>query len=128
MQVTTDPRLREIDCGLWEGLTREEAAARYPTEYAERERDVVGYPFPGGESFLDLRARVLPALGHIFDEGAARVLVVSHLGVARVLLCEFGGKPLTDLFSLQLDYGGIILLRATTRAGCARQIEVLEGP
>ena len=113
MQVTTDPRLREIDCGLWEGLTLEEAAAGYRAEYAERERDAVGNPFPGGESFLDLRARVLPALGHILDGGAARVLVVSHLGVARVLMCEFGGVPFADLFSVKLEHGGVILLKGT---------------
>jgi alpha-ribazole phosphatase len=127
-RVVTDQRLREIDCGLWEGLTAEEAATRYPTEHAKRERDVVGYPFPAGESFLDLRARVLPALWQIINEGAAHVLVVSHLGVARVLMCEFGGIPFAGLFSFKLGYGGIMLLRVTTPAGGARQIEVTERP
>jgi alpha-ribazole phosphatase len=116
VQVTTDQRLREIDCGLWEGLTAEEAAARYPAEYAERERDLVGTPFPAGESFVDLRARVLPALRQLLEEGAARVLVVSHLGVARVLMCEFGGIPFADLFSLKLEHAGTIVLRVTTSA------------
>jgi alpha-ribazole phosphatase len=126
VQITADRRLREIDCGLWEGFTREEAAARYPNEYAEREQDIVGYPFPGGESFLDLRARVLPALEQILDEGAARVLLVSHLGVARVLQCEFGGTPFADLFSLKLEFSDILLLGATTQADGARRIEVLK--
>jgi alpha-ribazole phosphatase len=126
--VTTDQRLREIDCGLWEGLTTEEAAARCPIEYSERERDIVGYPFPAGESFLDLRARVLPALWQILDEGAARVLVVSHLGVARALMCEFGGIPFTDIFSFKLEHAGIMLLRVTATAGGARRIEVVRKP
>jgi probable phosphoglycerate mutase len=123
-QVITDQRLREIDCGEWEGLTQEEAAARNPTEYRERERDVVGSPFPGGESFLDLRARVLPALQQVLDQGGANALVVTHLGVIRVLVCEYGGVPLTDLFSFKLEHGGVILLRSEPRPMGAGMLRV----
>ena len=55
LAVTPDARLREIDTGLWEGLTQEEAFRAYPREFEEREADVTGYPFPGGESFRGLR-------------------------------------------------------------------------
>ena len=107
LQVETDPRLREIDAGLWEGLSAKEAEERYPVEYAERERDVVGYRFPGGESFRELERRAVAVFLHILERGGARILVVSHLGVNRTLLCHVLGLPLKRLFSFQQEYGGV---------------------
>lgn len=125
VRVQPDPQLREINAGLFEGLTFEEAAATHPQEYAERERDLVGYRFPGGESFRDLRARALAAFLRIVDRGGAKVLVVSHLGVNRVLLCEFLGLPLEDLFSIKQAYGHVNLIAITMTPGGSRRIEVV---
>jgi alpha-ribazole phosphatase len=102
--VTTDARLREIDTGFWEGLTQQEAYRRYPKEFAEREDDVTGYPFPGGESFRQLQARVLPALEEIVVAGYSTVLLVAHLGVNRVMLAHLRGVPLAGIFSFSQDY------------------------
>lgn len=124
-RVRVDPRLREIDTGLWEALTFEEAKRLYPREHAERERDLTGYRFPGGESFRDLRDRVVPAFWDIAGEGAAKVLIVAHRGVNRVLLGEFLGLPLERLFSIRQDHGQMALLRASAPSGGARRIEVL---
>src|SRR4051812_8471329 len=35
VQLRLDPRLREHGMGLWEGLTRDEVAERYPEQYAD---------------------------------------------------------------------------------------------
>jgi broad specificity phosphatase PhoE len=99
-----EPRLREIDTGRWEGLTAEEARGLYPTEYAEREADLLGYRFPGGESFRQLEARVVQALDDIGGQGLRRVAIVAHLGVNRVLLCHLTGRPLERIFDLKQDY------------------------
>ncbi len=102
--LTIDTRLREIDTGLWEGMTAEEARNTYPREYAERENDVLGVGFPGGESFRELRDRVLPVLGDILSGQGKTVLVVAHLGVNRVMLTHLRGLPFEQLFSLRQDY------------------------
>jgi molybdenum cofactor cytidylyltransferase len=113
--VTPLPWLREIDVGLWEGLTWDEARERYPAEGLERERDVTGVPFPGGESFADLRARVVPPFERLVEESVAagrrRILVVAHRGVNRVLLAHFNGLPLEDVFSIEQDYCAVSVLR-----------------
>lgn len=127
-RVNIDPRLREIDAGRWEWLTAEEAAARFPADYKERERDLVGFRFPGGESFRDLRERVVPAFVDIVDRGGANILIVAHLGVNRVLLCEFLGLPLEELFSIKQAYGGLALLSATTQPDGSHQIRVVSSP
>jgi alpha-ribazole phosphatase len=125
LQVRPDPRLREIDAGLWEGLAFEEAAARYPREFDERELDLTGYRFPGGESFRDLRERVVPAFWEIVEEAGANVLVVAHQGVNRVLLCELLGLPFEELFSIRQVYGCVNVISASVSSEGRPRIEVL---
>jgi molybdenum cofactor cytidylyltransferase len=117
--VQTHPWLREIDVGLWEGLTWEEARQSFPAESSERERDVIGVPFPGGESFTDVHARVVPRFGRLVEESIAAghrwVLVVAHKGVNRVLLAHFHGRPLGDIFSIEQDFCAVTVLTAPPR-------------
>lgn len=100
------PHFREIHFGVWEGLTFSEIAARYPQELQARLQDLAAYRIPGGESLLDVRARVLPKLKEILarHEGQA-VALVAHAGVNRVILAEALGLPLTHLFRLDQAYG-----------------------
>jgi len=104
LEVELDARLREIDAGLWEGLTAEEAKERHPKEWAERERDLVGHRFPGGESFRELKRRAVAAFVDAVHLGGERPLIVAHLGVNRVLLSHALGMPLEKIFSFQQDY------------------------
>jgi broad specificity phosphatase PhoE len=104
VEVSLDRRLREIHTGLWEGLIPDQARHAYPKEFAEREDDVIGYPFPGGESFRALQVRVLEALDDILARRQEVVLIVAHLGVNRVILAHLKGLPLEGMFSLRQDY------------------------
>lgn len=122
--VRADARLREIDLGLWDGLTAEEVAAQYPREYAEREQHLVDFRFPGGESFRDLSVRVVPAFLEIVKEAGKCALVVGHSGVNRVLLCHFLGRPLEELFSIGQDYGCVNLLRVSESRKGGRRVRV----
>ncbi|MBW1990696.1 MAG: alpha-ribazole phosphatase [Deltaproteobacteria bacterium] len=100
------PEFREINFGLWEGLTLEEIAQRYPEQLEARLRDLARYRIPEGESLMDVRDRVLPKLKEILarHQGQA-VALVAHAGVNRVILCEALGLPLTHLFRLHQNYG-----------------------
>jgi molybdenum cofactor cytidylyltransferase len=126
--VQTERWLREIDVGLWEGLSWEEARQDYPIEYMERERDLVGQPFPEGESFKDLRARVVPSFVRLIEDNLAaghrRVLVVGHKGTNRVILAHFLGLPLEDLFSIEQDFCALTVLQVSTDAAGKRRVAV----
>jgi probable phosphoglycerate mutase len=78
-----DARLREHGMGCWEGLTRDEVAARYPEQLADW---MAGRPVRGrgGENPADVAERALAAL---VDLPSARVaVVVTHGGTAGRLL------------------------------------------
>lgn len=126
--VQVDRRIREIDTGRWSGLRFEEASTLYPREYAERERDLIGYRFPGGESFRDVRERVIPAFMEMIGGDEERVLVCGHKGANRVLLTELLGLPLTALFSIGQDYGCVHLIEVTRLPTGDRRITVTVPP
>jgi len=118
------PELREIDIGRWEGMSLEEVKHRYPSKYAEREHDLVGFVFPGGESFRDLLARVLPPFSRIMDSDAQDTLVVSHKGVNRVLLAHLLGMPLEELFSIPQIYCCVNMIKIVELPDGNRRVHV----
>lgn len=90
---------RERNFGFLQGLTDETVRRRHP-EYA---LDVVGYTAAserpkGGESFLDLRERVLWAWRALLDEVNANetVVVVTHGGPIRFVLADLKGLDAVD--------------------------------
>jgi probable phosphoglycerate mutase len=82
LRPVVDARLRERSLGHWEGLTREEVAAAYPTEYADwiGGRDVLTR---GGETREDVAARALATLR---DQPDVETLVfITHSATAMAL-------------------------------------------
>jgi probable phosphoglycerate mutase len=86
LEVIAEPRLRERSFGIFEGLTLDEAAERYPSEFKKwRERDPAWRP-EGGESGQQLIDRVLSAVSDIgIKHPSQTVVLVSHGGVLDVL-------------------------------------------
>ena len=76
------PRLRERSLGHWEGLTRDEVAARYPDEYADwvAGRDVSRR---GGETREQVAERALAAFAELPD--VAITVLVTHSATAMAL-------------------------------------------
>jgi len=84
----SDPRLREINFGDWEGLTYKEIREKYPAALAERENDIYKNAPPHGETLEQLCARVQSMLDELYAKHKDQVvLIVSHGGVLQILLC-----------------------------------------
>jgi alpha-ribazole phosphatase len=99
------PELRELNCGAWEGLSAAEVQASRPDEWAARLADLLNFKAPGGESVVELRARVLPAYKSIVEtHRGEEVLVVAHGGVNRVILMDALGAPPSSMFSVEQRY------------------------
>jgi broad specificity phosphatase PhoE len=78
-----DERLREHGMGSWEGLTRDEVAARFPEQFADW---TAGRPVRGrgGEDPAEVAERALAALADLPE--ATTAVVVTHGGTAGRLL------------------------------------------
>lgn len=92
VDVRTDERLKEINAGAFQGLTRREMIERYPNEerrWTAREPD---FRVPGGETRRELGERGRAALEAIRETGLGRVAVVAHGAILTATL-----KALLDI-------------------------------
>lgn len=84
--------LREINHGHWEGKPRALVREKYREEYERVTADPISFAPQGGESGAAVLARAMPALAKIAgDHAGHNVLVVSHTGTNRLLLCALMG-------------------------------------
>ena len=108
--------LREIDFGEFEGLTYDEIAARYPDLYRQWMETPTEVRFPNGETFSEMRVRVIRAFEAIQRERAGQtVAIVSHGGVNRILMARALQIPDHSIFELAQDYAATNLLLSASR-------------
>jgi probable phosphoglycerate mutase len=84
LSVRTDPRLRERHFGLWQGLTVDEVALRWPAEFACWR---AGEPVPGCEieNLEEVGKRVVAAfLSAAGQVESGTVVLATHGGAARL--------------------------------------------
>jgi probable phosphoglycerate mutase len=111
LTLQSAPELREINLGLWDGIVMSQIRNQFPDLWLARGKDIGHFRPPGAESFADLRQRTVPFILHIAAQSAGNTLIVTHAGVIRVLLCQVLEMPLSHLFRIHLDYGGITLIK-----------------
>jgi broad specificity phosphatase PhoE len=126
-QLVTDERLRELDFGDAEGLTRQEMGVRFPDAVEDFLRDPVRHHLPGGEDPVRAARRFTSCLQEIAERHpTARVLVVAHSTVIRLALCSLIGVELSRyrrlfpalgncaLTEIQLEADDVALLEFNT--------------
>lgn len=107
-----EPLLREIDFGAWEGLTYAQIQAAYPGLLEEWLQDPFARRVPGGESAGELNRRVMKAWNRITQEANPEltVVIVSHAGPLRMLLCHLTGIDPSRHGEFQIGHGVPLLL------------------
>jgi broad specificity phosphatase PhoE len=89
--IRTDPRLKEINAGIFQDRLRSELVAQFPEEYRRWTSGDPDFVIPGGESHRQLAERGVAAFRDIIASGYQRVAVVAH---ARLLVVTL--KSLLD--------------------------------
>jgi broad specificity phosphatase PhoE len=88
--------LNDIDYGAWQGLTHDEAKARWPAEFAMWFRAPHLAQPPGGETLQDVLARAAATLRTVTrDRPDDTVVLVGHDSVNRVILLHVLELPLS---------------------------------
>ena len=89
-KARTAPNLREIDYGLWQGLTVDEIRRRQPSAFKQWKAAPATIRPPGGESIDEAQQRILKAVKGILrrhkDESPLLVLRPVALGLLRCAL------------------------------------------
>jgi broad specificity phosphatase PhoE len=87
LDVAVDERLAEIELGTWQGLTRAEAKAAYPEEYARWQAGEDARR-GGGETYAEVGARATACIRDWLDRlgSGSLLLAVTHGGTARATI------------------------------------------
>src|SRR5262249_6346983 len=110
--VVRDHAWREVAYGGWEGLTWEEIAARDADLAARRMADPANVAPPGGESFLQLERRLVPAVESLRRRHDGQtVLLVTHGGALRVLAAWSMGLGPNEAWRFRADNCAVSVLR-----------------
>lgn len=109
-----DTRLMELNFGEWEGKSWDDIDKNILGEWMS---NFVKYRVPGGENFEDLYERAMGFWEREIkqnSENSYRMLIVSHAGFIRTLLCYLQNIPLDKAFNIAIDFGSISKINITT--------------
>lgn len=105
--VRSDAGLKELDFGVWEGLSFDEAAERDPELHAKFLSDPTVAP-PGGESLNKVHRRVKKTLEGICERYPDQtVLVVTHTAPLKSILRTALDGPTSMYYRLQVDLASL---------------------
>ncbi len=100
VKIRTKDDLREIDYGMWQGLTVKEIKRRHPKVYRQWTESPVSVRPPGGESLDEVQKRLRELMREIVKRHKSGSLLVVLRPVALGLLrCVLDGTPVSGVWS-----------------------------
>ncbi|ORX41018.1 putative cytoplasm protein [Kockovaella imperatae] len=106
-KVEQKPIMSEINPGVWDGLSSQEAMERYPDEWERFLADPYAHRAPRAESYHDLSVRLEPC---IFELERVRddLLIIGHASVIRCLLAYLVGLPPNEVPAVEIARGDLV--------------------
>ncbi len=106
------PELRELCFGVWEGLSVAEVEKSFPHQLAERMKNIEVFQVEGGETFEQLKQRVVPRFEKIIARHPnEQIAMVCHGGVNRVILSHLLEVPIKKIFRIKQDYAALNIIQ-----------------
>lgn len=112
LSLDVDERLKEVGFGVWEGRTKQEVETSDPGSVTRFYRDPVRCRPEDAEPLEAFRDRVLAGWQALLRRHAgARVLLVTHAGVIRMVMGDVLAAPLERAYRIQVPYAGVTRIR-----------------
>ena len=108
----TDNRLKEINLGVWDQLTDDEARALSPALFEQRGNDKWHVRVPGGENYAEVAARITDWLQELKTDSVA----ISHGATTRILRGLLAGLDWRAMSSLDEPQGVVFRVSGPTVA------------
>ncbi|MFV0438853.1 MAG: histidine phosphatase family protein [Desulfopila sp.] len=109
--------LREIDFGAWENLRFAEIARRWPDTVDLWSSGSTEFTFPNGENIGDFAARMRALRQRIDRCASENLLLVTHGGVIRYLICLYLGIGLDNYLLFDVKPGCFSTLALHSEGG-----------
>ncbi len=111
LEAQVDQDLREYEFGAWENRLSDEVWQEQPEQVLAFWRDPWNHPPPGGEEPAAYKERVGRAWQRLQRQEGEKILVVSHGGTIRMLLCCALGLDYDRLWIFDVRYASVVRLR-----------------
>jgi len=112
LPVSLEPRFKEMHFGDWEGRSAAELMTTDEEALTRFWNDPVQCTPPAAELLLDFERRVLSAWADLLrDYLGEKILLVTHGGVIRVLLCHLQQRPIKQLLEIEVKHAALKQLR-----------------
>ncbi|KAF9482303.1 bifunctional 6-phosphofructo-2-kinase/fructose-2,6-bisphosphate 2-phosphatase [Pholiota conissans] len=107
IKVVEKPQMLEINPGIWDGLSPEQAKKYYPGDWDRFTKDPYSYRAPRAESYHDLSVRLEPVLIELERE-QEDLLIIGHASVIRCLLAYLIGLPASEIPAIEIARGDLL--------------------
>ena len=125
INVTAEPRFKEVGFGTWEGLSHDEVKIGRAAEYQAFLKDPENRRPNGAEPLDDFIQRVHSAYEAVIESYSSHhILIVAHAGVMRALIAKTVRASPASLYRIKISNGGITRIRHTETGGI---LELLNG-
>ncbi|KAJ7512727.1 6-phosphofructo-2-kinase-domain-containing protein [Mycena galericulata] len=107
VKVIEKPQMAEINPGIWDGLSPDQARKYYPDDWERFAKDPYAFRAPRAESYHDLSVRLEPVLIELERE-REDLLIIGHASVIRCLLAYLIGLPASEIPAIEIARGDLL--------------------
>ncbi|KAG5635090.1 hypothetical protein H0H81_012462 [Sphagnurus paluster] len=107
VKVVEKPQMLEINPGIWDGLSPEQAQKYYPKDWERFLKDPYSFRAPRAESYHDLSVRLDPVLIELEKE-QSDLLIIGHASVIRCMLAYLIGLPASEIPAIEIARGDLL--------------------
>jgi len=115
--------LREIDFGQWENRTLAEVTAEQPAAVDRWRRSTPSLPSPTGKASAAFLSRVHAISDRLVQVDASTVLVVTHGGVIRTMICHLLGLEPRKYVAFDVPYAALAVIEIFEGQGVLAALE-----
>lgn len=112
-----DERLREVNFGLWEGKSFEFIQEHYGEEVERWSTGSPEFSFPEGDRIIDFQSRVQEFSRHLQALREERILIISHGGVIRHMICALLNISPENYLYFKINYGMFSTIQLYSQGG-----------
>ena len=118
LPVEEKKSLREMNFGIFEGLTYQELMRKHAEIYSKWIANPCAVSIPSGESLNNLAKRVREGLTRILSQNRQRtVALVTHAGPISVILCDIAGLDLSKIWQIKVDLASVNIIEFSKGSG-----------
>jgi len=127
VKVIEKTQMSEINPGVWDGLTPEQARKFYSEEWMRFVKDPYAFRAPRAESYHDLCVRLEPILIELERE-KEDLLIIGHSSVIRCILSYLIGLPASEIPAIEIARGDLLEVVPTSYGVHTQAFHFWDGP